>query len=91
MLHAAMVSELKNEYEYNASQQIYVTPEIWQGITKLKDQNVYVINQLAAGLHPGSPARDLARLIIEYSMSPNAELNVIVLDALQFEAKKLLK
>ncbi len=90
MLHAAMISELKNEYDYNVSQQIYVTPEIWQAITKLRDQNIYVINQLASGLGAGASSRDLARLIIEYSMSPNAELNVIVLDALQYEAKKLL-
>ena len=45
MLHAAMVTELKNEYEYNTSQQIYVTPEIWNAVSKLKDQNIYIINQ----------------------------------------------
>lgn len=91
MLHAAMIESLKSEYDYNVSQQIYVTPEIWNAITKLRDQNIYVINQLAAGLNPGSTGLDLAKRVIEYSLSPNAELNIIVLDALQFEAKKLLK
>ncbi len=91
ILHGAMIDSLKSEYDYNVSQQIYVTPEIWNAITKLRDQNVYVINQLAAGLQPGATCLDLAKRMIEYSLSPNAELNVIVLDAIQFEAKKLLK
>jgi hypothetical protein len=91
MLHSAIVEAIKSEYDYNVSQQIYVTPEIWNAVTKLRDQNIYVINQLAAGLGGGSTGLDLAKRVIEYSMTPNAELNVIVKDALQFEAKKLLK
>jgi hypothetical protein len=89
-LHSAMITELKSEYEYNVSQQIYVTPEIWNAVTKLKDQNIYIINQLAAGLPPHANAVDLSKHILQYSMSPNAELNTIVLDAIQFEAKKLM-
>jgi len=89
-LHAAMITELKNEYEYNASQQIYVTPEIWNAVSKLKDQNIYIINKLAAGLLPEARAVDLSKYIIQYSLTQNAELNTIVLDAIQFEAKKLM-
>lgn len=89
VLHAAMITELKNEYDYNSSQQIYVSPEIWNAVTKLKDQNTYIINQLAAGLPPQANAVDLSKHILQYSLSANAELNVFVLDALQFEAKKL--
>jgi hypothetical protein len=89
-LHSAMITELRNEYEYNMSQQIYVSAEMWNAITKLKDQNTYIINQLAAGLPPQANALDLSKHILQYSLSANAELNLIVLDALQFEAKKLM-
>lgn len=89
-LHAAIITELKNEYEYNTSQQIYVTPEIWNAVSKLKDQNIYIVNQLAAGLPPEARAVDLSKHIIQYSLTQNAELNTIVLDAIQFEAKKLM-
>jgi hypothetical protein len=89
-LHSAMITEIKSEYEYNTSQQIYVTPEIWNAIIKLKDQNIYILNQLAAGLPQQANAADLSKHILQYSMSNNAELNMIVLDALQFEAKKLM-
>lgn len=91
MLHSAMVEAIKSEYEYNVSQQIYITPEVWNAVIKLRDQNIYVINQLAAGLPHSASGLDLAKRILQYSLSPNAELNTVVQDALQFEAKKILK
>ncbi|MEO6490456.1 MAG: hypothetical protein ABIO04_10985 [Ferruginibacter sp.] len=90
-VHAEMVDALKSEYEYNLTQQIYVSPEIWNAVTRLKDQNIYILNQLAGTLSADSTGMDLSKRILEYSMTKDAELNKIVLDALQFEAKKLLK
>jgi len=87
-LHAELVDTLKAEFDYNLSQQIYVSPEIWNALTKLKDQNIYIINQVAATLSHEATGLDLAKRILEYSLSEQAELNKIVLDALQFEAKK---
>ncbi len=90
-VHAEMVDALKTEYDYNISQQIYVSPEVWNAVTRLKDQNIYILNQLAATLAPDATGLDLSKRILEYSMTKDAELNKIVLDALQFEAKKILK
>ena len=90
-VHAEMVEALRSEYDYNITQQIYVSPEIWNAVTRLKDQNIYIVNQLAATLPPNASGLDLSKRIIEYSLTKDAELNKIVLDALQFEAKKLLK
>ncbi|MBS1743634.1 MAG: hypothetical protein JST81_11425 [Bacteroidetes bacterium] len=89
-LHTNLVNMLKSEYEYNVTQQIYVSPEVWNAITRLRDQNIYVINQLAATLPTEAIAMDLGKRILEYSMTTNAELNTVVLDALQYEAKKVL-
>ena len=89
-LHASLVETLKSEYDYNISQQIYVNPEVWSAVTRLKDQNIYIINQLASTLPHEAIAMDLGKRILEYSMTNNAELNTIVLDALQYEAKKVM-
>lgn len=91
VMHNRMIEELKSEYEYNVSQQIYVSKEVWNAVTKLKDQNIYIINQLAGGLDHQASSLDLSKRILEYSMTQNAELNTIVLDAIQYEAKKILK
>jgi hypothetical protein len=90
-MHASLIETLKSEYDYNVSQQVYISGELWKAITKLKDQNIYVINQLAATLPHHANGMDLCKRILEYSMNENAELNQIVLDAIKYEARKLLK
>jgi hypothetical protein len=89
-LQMTLLETLKTEYEYNSSQQLYISPELWKAITKLKDQNSYIINQIAATLPPNAAAIELSRALLEYSMTDNAELNKIVLDALNYEAKKVM-
>lgn len=89
-LHHALTESIRTEFEYNQSQQIYVSPELWNAITRLRDQNIYIIHQLTANLPPHATGMDLGKVIIEYSLTPNAEMNTIVLDALQYEAKTIL-
>lgn len=85
-----LVATIKSEYDHNLTQQIYVSPEIWNTVTRMKDQNIYIINQIISSLPPHATALDLGKSIIEFSNTPNAEMNGLLLDALQFEAKKLL-
>jgi hypothetical protein len=89
-LQLNLLETLRTEYEYNVSQQIYVDPKMWEAIGNLKDQNSFIINQLAATLPPDSNGFELSKRILEYVSSTDAELNKIVLSALQFEAKRLL-
>ena len=89
-LHQLLVNTIKSEYEYNITQQIYLNADIWSSITRMKDQNIYIINHIIASLPQNATAFDLSKLIIEYTSTPNAEMNSIILDALQFEAKKIL-
>ena len=88
--HTMLTDTIRSEYEYNQSQQIYVHPEIWKAVTKLKDQNIYIINQLRQMMPSHATGADLSRAILEYSMTENAELNKLVLEAIRNEAQKLL-
>ncbi|HEV8079163.1 MAG TPA: hypothetical protein VGP43_00510, partial [Chitinophagaceae bacterium] len=79
------------EYEYNISQQVYVSPEAWRVVNNLKEQNIYIVNQLSATLPNQATAMDLNKQIIDYLMSnPKSSLHTIVLEALNFEAKKIM-
>lgn len=87
----ALLETIRVEYEYNVSQQIYVSTDMWKAIGNLKDQNVYIINQIAATIPSQEQAIELSKRLLDYaSTSGNSDLSTIVLDALQFEAKKLL-
>ena len=90
-MQQALQRNIKEEFEHNITQQIYVNPDIWQAVTKMKDQNLYIINQLAAMLPANANAMDLNKRILDLVMNnPQSTMNNLVLEAVQFEAKKLL-
>jgi hypothetical protein len=90
-MQMTLIDAIKQEYEYNMSQQIYVSPEVWRAVNNLKEQNIYIINQLAATLPAQASGMDLNKHIIDYLINnSNASLHNIVLEAINFEAKKLM-
>lgn len=91
-LQGAITDAVKTEYEYNVSQQIYVTPQIWEAITNLKEQNIFIVNQIAAALPADASARDLSKAIIQFlDTDKNASLQPIVMQAIGHEAKQLMQ
>lgn len=90
-MQSTLIDSIKQEYDYNISQQIYVSPEVWRAVNNLKEQNIYIINQLASTLPPQASGMDLNKHIIDYLINnTNASLHNIVLDAINFEAKKIM-
>ena len=89
-LQMVFCDALRSEYDYNTSQQIYVTPPMWKAIVNLKEQNIFVINQIAASLPSQANGVELSKRLLEYVAATEADLSTKVLSALQFEAKKLL-
>ncbi len=90
-MQMALIDSIKQEYDYNISQQIYVSPEVWRAVNNLKEQNIYIINQLASTLPAQASGMDLNKHIIDYLINnSNASLHNIVLEAINFEAKKLM-
>jgi len=89
-LQLSLLDSLRSEYDYNVTQQIYIDPKMWKAIGNLKDQNTFIINQLAATLPSDASGIELSKRILEYVASTDSELNEKVLSALQFEAKRLL-
>ena len=87
-----MLESIKQEFEYNSSQQIYVSPVSWQAVNKLKEQNMLIINQIAQTLSPDAKGIDLGKKIMELIIAQDKEaLHNIVLEALNYEARKLMK
>jgi hypothetical protein len=82
---------IRQEYEYNVTQQIYVSHESWEAVRNLKDQNIMIINQIASFLPAEATGQDLSRSILEMLMqSPKASLHNVVADVLSYEAKKVM-
>jgi len=90
-MQASLIDSIKQEYDYNISQQIYVSPEVWKAINNLKEQNIYIVNQLASTLPMQATGLDLNKQIVDFLISnPKASLHNIVMEAINFEAKKIM-
>jgi len=82
---------IRDEFDYNITQQIYVTPETWNAVKNLKEKNLLIINQITSALPSDASGLDLNRALLEYIMSDGkANLVELVSAALSYEAKKLL-
>lgn len=90
-LEKLLTQAIRSEYEYNISQQIYVSPAAWDGISKLKEQQIFIIHQLASMDAPEAPAQQLAQKIIALlAEDENATLQPTVAQLLRQEAAKLM-
>lgn len=86
-----LTKSIREEYDYNISQQIYVTPDAWNAVKNLKEQNLLVVNQFASALPPNATGLDLNKLLLEYLMTDKkGQLHEVVGEVLSYEAKKLM-
>lgn len=87
-----LTENIKQEFEYNSTQQLYVSPVSWDAVRNLKEQNIMIVNQVAAALPLEASAADLNKKIMELLLSqPGGSLHDLVLQTLNFEAKKLMQ
>lgn len=91
-MQSILIEHIKQEFDYNTSQQIYVSPVVWESVRNLRDQNILLINQVSQILPQDASAKDLNKQLVEIIMNQqDAALHTIVLNAVNFEAKKLMK
>jgi hypothetical protein len=90
-LQNLMIQSIKTEFEYNVSQQLYVSAAAWDGIKNLKEQNIFIINELASTLPQGATGADLSKKILELlSHDEHVSLQNIVATLINNEAKQLM-
>ncbi len=91
-LHAAMVMSIRGEFEHNLSQQIYVSKNIWETVKGVKEQELNMINRVAASLNPDAHAKELHLRILELvAKAEGAMPTDVALEMLQNEAKTVMQ
>ena len=66
-LHAQLLKTVRQEWDHNVSQQLYLSDEAWQQIKIARENTVKLINTEAGKLKPTEPSIKLSQLIIEES------------------------
>lgn len=88
----AIIKSIKQEFDHNLSQQIYVSTKVWDTIVGAKEQQMAMINQISSSLKPTDSAKALHKLILDsYTKSSPEKLPInVALAILREEAKLVL-
>lgn len=90
-MQSLMLQTIREEFDFNTSQQIYVSTDAWGAVKTLRDQNMLIINQIANALPANATGGDLNRAILDFLMNDKrGNLHELVSDVLAQEAKKLM-
>jgi hypothetical protein len=86
-----LLDNIRQEFAYNTSQQLYVSQLAWDAVRNLKEQEIMLINQVYSSLTPTEPASVFTKKILELEMAqPEGSLRELVTQTLNREAKKIM-
>lgn len=68
-LQVKLIQSVREEFEHNLSQQLYISPEAWNATCKAKDEIIRLINSAAMSLDDKASSHDLNNKILELSVA----------------------
>jgi hypothetical protein len=63
--HRTLLTEIRNEFNHNMSQQVYMTDQAWQQVKRAREEVVNLINKSYQGMPDKTKGTDLAKRILE--------------------------
>lgn len=72
-LHGLLLSEIREEYSHNVSQQVYMSDEAWTQVRSAMEEVVVLVNDSASGIPPDARSLELAKRIFEQIMEQNID------------------
>ncbi|MDR1984926.1 MAG: hypothetical protein LBQ28_08905 [Prevotellaceae bacterium] len=88
--HVLLLSIVREEFEHNLSQQLYISNDAWETIKAAKESIIMHINESATKINAENSSLELARLIVEsYASDGKSDLVSVAINMLKNEAKKI--
>ena len=72
-LHQLLNAEIRNEFNHNLSQQMYISDQAWIAIKNAAEETISLINAAASETAPDARGIELARRIIEKNIASQAQ------------------
>lgn len=71
--HRLLLSEIRNEFNHNMSQQVYMTEQAWQQVKHAREETVNLINRTKQELPENAKGTELAKKILENVLAGDAD------------------
>lgn len=86
--HQLLLSEIRNEYNHNVSQQVYMSEDVWSLIKNAKEDLIVSINDSASEMNMESTSLDLSKKIFEKSVNKSIDPIAHALSELKKEIQR---
>jgi len=65
-LHSLIVTEIRNEYQHNVTQQLYVSNRAWAVVKRVKDDTLSIVNNAVKALPENASGLELSKIILSH-------------------------
>lgn len=83
-----LLNEIREEYNHNVSQQVYMSDEVWEKVKSAKEDLIVMINEATANMPEGATNLELARKLFERALEKEDDLIQIALLAVKNEIRQ---
>lgn len=84
-----LLDEVRNEYNHNVSQQVYMGEEVWNQIKNAKEDLIIMINEAAGQMANEATSIDLAKRVFQMSVDRKVDLISHALSELKKEIQQI--
>ena len=89
MMQAELLKSIREEYDHNVSQQLFVSPQAWEMVRNSKEETIKIINIAGGQMSATSTGTDLAGKIFEVVAEIGQLPTEITVDYLRKELQEL--
>lgn len=89
MLHNELLKTIRNEFDHNIAQQLYVTNKSWDSLKTAKEETIKTINIAASHVSDTAPAMELVNVLFDIITKVERLPTEIATDILKMEARQL--
>ncbi len=86
---AELLKAIRDEYDHNVAQQLFITPGLWEMVKNSKEETVKIVNIAGKQMQPTSMSTDLAAKIFELTAEIGELPSDITVKALKEDLQRL--
>jgi hypothetical protein len=84
-----LLDEVRNEYNHNVSQQVYMGEDVWNQVKNAKEDLIIMVNEASSQMSNESTSIDLAKKIFEMVMDKKVDLISHAISELKKEIQQI--
>ena len=88
-LHAELLNTIRTEFEHNLSQQLYVSPHVWNSVRNAKNYTITLINNASKEVSGDGSALQLSRKILDTAKDLEQSITDKALNEVKREIQQL--